>query len=444
MNIADYIKNNLPLWPNCINHFLLRINVFGSLVYGRSYRKIKKHLNEANPEQLLIESVNHAIRNVPYYRKRYKDTVILSYDDFREKIQFIDKEEVMSHWEEFLVEGIDWNKVVTGTTGGTSGKPLKLVMPKNRYSWEMAYMHSLWEKTGWHYHITGIIRNHDLHGKDYAINPIMKNIIFDPHRMSESYAKRIFNVLKKYHVKYVIAYPSNAYQFCKLCHKQNLNLGFINAFFCGSEEVTEEQRVFFDGNSIKILSFFGHSEKLILGSNDTKSWIFRMESNYGYCELIDKDGKQVKNQGEVGELTGTSFYNRYFPLIRYKTGDYATLEKDGRYLELSKIIGRWDKSLIYKMDGTTTSLTVLNLHGIFYEHIDGIQYCQDEVGYIKVYIIKNDAFDENDEIFIIDYLANAMGGKEYVQIEYVEKLIFQPNGKFLPLISKVNRFRNPS
>lgn len=37
----------------------------------------------------------------------------------------------------------------------------------------------------------------------------------------------------------------------------------------------------------------------------------------------------------------------------------------------------------------------------------------------------------------MEHVVCAMGGLEYVSIEYVDKLIFQPNGKFLPLISLV-------
>lgn len=438
MSLGDYIKNELPKWPNWFNSILLRMNCFGGLVYGFSYRKYKKNLNDAEPEQLLFAIVNYAIKHVPYYRDKYGELTIHSIEEFRDRIGFIDKDEVMSHWDDFLVENIDWSKVSVGTTGGTSGKPLKLVFPNNRYAWELAYMHCQWEKVGWHYHLRGVIRNHKLQGRNFAINPITREIIFDPHRMSDEYAKIVLEILHRFKIKYIQAYPSNAYQFCKLCVKQGLDIGFIKAFLCGSEGVTEAQQAFFNHYGIKILSFYGHSEKLILGSNDLSSNNIRIESNYGLCELIDADGNSVTKIGEMGEMTGTGFYNRFFPLIRYRTGDYAILAKTGRFMELSKIMGRWDKSLIYRLDGTTTSLTVLNLHSDFYEHVDGIQYVQDTKGYIKVLIIKNEIYSQSDEDFILQHVATAMGGEEFVEIKYVDKLILQPNGKFLPLLSRIS------
>jgi phenylacetate-CoA ligase len=41
---------------------------------------------------------------------------------------------------------IDHKNYDHGTTGGTSGKPLKLIVPKNRYVVEMATMHTLWKR----------------------------------------------------------------------------------------------------------------------------------------------------------------------------------------------------------------------------------------------------------------------------------------------------------
>ena len=437
MSIADYIKNKLPYWPNWINFILLKLNIFGGWVYGRAYRKCKNTIDTTNPEDKLLKIVNYAIGHVPYYRKRYGDLIIHSKQEFEEKIGFIDKDEVMSHWDEFLSDEIDWSKCHTGTTGGTSGKPLKLVTPRNRYSWELAYMHRLWNKAGWNYDVRGIIRNHDLKERDYVINPIMKEIIFDSHKMSESYALRVYQVLRKFKVKYITAYPSNAYQFSSFCIKQKLDISFIKAFLCGSEGVTYEQKQFFERNNIKILSYYGHSEKLILGSNELSSSVFTMERGYGLCELLDSNDVSVDDAGEMGELVGTTYHNYYFPLIRYKTGDYATLISRKENLQLENIVGRWDKTLLFRKDGTTIALSVLNLHGDFYEHIDGIQYFQEKIGYIKVLIIKNSQYTDADEDFIKEHLGVAMGGKQYVDIVYSDNLVFQPNGKFLPLISKI-------
>lgn len=444
MNIADYIKNELPQWPNWFNVILLKCNVFGGWVYGKSYRHYSKTIDEINPKEKLLEMVNYAIKNVPYYREKYGDLVVHSIGEFEDKIGFINKDEVMANWDKFIADNADLSKCITGTTGGTSGKPLKLVNSKDRFSVELAFMHKMWETTGWKYDLRGVIRNHKLpDSRIYILNPITKELIFDAFRMSSDYAAKIVQTLRHFKVKYIQAYPSAAYQFCKICKSNGLDISFLRCFLCGSEAVTKEQYLFIENvMGIKVFSWYGHSEKLILGGTIDTSHNIYIEPHYGFFELIDKNDGVISEKGKIGEITGTTFFNRYMPLIRYKTGDYAVLYEDhidiNEYAVLSDIYGRWDKNLIYKKDGTTTSITALNLHNGIYERIDGLQYIQNEIGVLELNIIKGAGYTSLTENELISYIENALEGELKVKIKYVDKLMTLPNGKFLPLISFIN------
>ena len=271
----------------------------------------------------------------------------------------------------------------------------------------------------------------------------MKEVIFDTFRMNEEYAFRCWRVLKKYHIHYIHAYPSSFYLFCKLCVKQNLNLDFIKVAFLASEGITNEQRQFFEEKGITIYSFYGHSEKLILAGNSPGNNYYQIEENYGYCELIDDKGHVIREQGVLGEMVGTTFFNRIFPLIRYKTGDYSkyaeAINTKGGQRYLDEVEGRWDAGKIYKADGTYISTASLNMHTDIYSHIDGLQYLQEEKGKLIVCIIKNKLYTPADEESVMSMFAEAMGSKEAVKIRYVDRLIFQTNGKFLQLISKIKK-----
>lgn len=443
MGLADYIKTELPKWPNWINNILLKMNFLSNRVYGPKYDEKAKEIEQMMPETELVNMVNFAIENVPYYRKKYGNLRISSVKEFEEKIAFIDKDEVMAHWQDFLVDNIDRSKCITGTTGGTSGKPLKLVIPKNRYLREMVFVNKWRKHSGWE---TGkkraMIRNHRLPAnKDYTINPITCDFIFDAFRINDEYAKKIYNIMKKNNIQFIHAYPSAVCQFLRLCKKQDLDLSFLKAVLLSSEAVTDDQAyLIMQTCGLKLSYTYGHSEKLIFAANDCTDLDLIIDPKYGHFELIDNQGRSIVKVGEIGEMVGTTLFNRYMPLIRYRTGDFAELgEKKNGNTTLKKIYGRWDKSTIYRNDGTTTSLTALNLHGDFYEHINGMQYIQEEKGKLIVLLIKNELYTNKDEEFIKSHLGNAMLGAENVEIRYVEKLIIQPNGKFLPIISKIQQ-----
>ena len=148
MGLADYIKKKLPTWPNWINIILLNCNFLKSNIYGFSFGKVREKVNSLDEEKALLDVVNFAIKNVEYYRKRYAGVEIKTIEDFKSKIGFIDKDEVMVHWDEFIADNIDWTKNNVGTTGGTSGKSLKLVTPTNRYLREAVFIEKCWGKYG--------------------------------------------------------------------------------------------------------------------------------------------------------------------------------------------------------------------------------------------------------------------------------------------------------
>jgi len=225
-----------------------------------------------------------------------------------------------------------------------------------------------------------------------------------------------------------------------------LDLSFLKSFLCGSEAVTDEQQRFISEElGIKILSWYGHSEKLVLGGFCEGNKMIHIEPSYGYFELINEQKKDITHSKGFGEIVGTTFYNRVMPLIRYKTGDFADCSESfcsscNRSLPLlNKIYGRWDKSVIYRADNTTTSLTALNLHSELYTNIDNMQYLQEEKGKLTVLIIRNSKYTKETENKLIAHFKYGMGEGSIVEIHYVNELIYQPNGKFLSLISKIEQ-----
>lgn len=445
MNFPDYIKNRLPDWPNWINVSLYYCNLFGKYAYGRNYLRILNQIDSIDSEKRLLEIVNYAIEHVAYYRNRYGNLHINSIHEFEERIKPIDKNEVMSHWEEFCCDDVMKYAYVTGTTGGTSGKPMKLLLPRNRYLHSLAFWHKELKWYGWNYDAKAVIRNHKLAAdRIYKVNPITKEFYFDAFRVDTDYSRKIWQIMRRYHIKYLYAYPSGGYQFLKYCHNQSLDLSFIRLCILSSEDITENQRYFIEQElHIPIYATYGHSEKLIRAATCPYSEKYHIEPCYGYCELIDSFGRVIQSPNQEGELVGTTFINRLFPLIRYRTGDYSSYADTNcmhhkSYKLLNRIQGHWDKSIIYRSDGGYTSIAALNLHGEIYEHIDGLQYIQHKKGQLTVLIIPNRKYiDSTDTPFLKKHFENALGTDSEIELQFVNKLQFQPNGKFMPLITTV-------
>jgi phenylacetate-CoA ligase len=104
-------------------------------------------------------------------------------------------------------------------------------------------------------------------------------------------------------------------------------------------------------------------------------------------ELLDDEHQIITQPGVSGEITGTGYFNRVMPLIRYRTADYGTLDQPGpcpycgrMHQRLATIEGRLQEYLILK-DGTRFPATNINaIHGLFFSYMYRFQFIQNQPG----------------------------------------------------------------
>ena len=197
--------------------FLAKINFIYPNFLGIEFIQykyfLKKYYLSYDNTSMLIKSVNTALMNIPYYQQMGIKN-INSISAFENEIPFLDKDIVRKSWESFLLPHMAKRKVIEDTTGGTAGRPLKIIIPKNRHVVELNTVFSMWEKAGWKGDLRAVMRNNRLKPNQiFSVNPIKKEVIFDGYNTDDVYYEKIYNVLKHYNIQFIHAYPSSAYQF---------------------------------------------------------------------------------------------------------------------------------------------------------------------------------------------------------------------------------------
>lgn len=125
----------------------------------------------------------------------------------------------------------------------------------------------------------------------------------------------------------------------------------------GAEPWSEEMRVQLEESmGIKAIDIYGLSE--VMGPGVSIECIeaqdgLHIAEDYFLAEIIDPETGEVLPYGEVGELVFTSLTKEAFPVIRYRTGDIASLNPEkcqcGRTsMRMSRIKGRVDDMLIIR------------------------------------------------------------------------------------------------
>jgi len=384
-------------------------------------------------------NANKAIDIIPFYRNYPK---INSVGDFKH-LPFIDKEIVNQNQKKILNSnaGCIFNDWVS--TGGTSGKPLSLLMPKKRFIQEYSAMYSIWNKTNWDFDRRAVIRNNKI-SNGYKYKCFDNAFIFDGFNSDVEYFEYIYTILRNKNIQYIHAYPSIAYEISKFFKKQKKDVSFIKAFLSGSENIYDYQVDLIEKDlGIRFFNWYGHSEKLILAGYCEHTRDYHIEPYYGYFELIDIDGKVIDKPGEIGEIVGSSIHNAAMPLLRYRTGDFAEFvgdrcDKCGRKVPIIRNIkGRWNGEKIFNVDKSYVTTTALNLHSDLYRVIEGIQFIQEKYGVLDVLIIPSEGLNERNEMLLKEHFQSKFNLDFKINLLKVNHLKKNKNGKFLQLISSL-------
>lgn len=125
----------------------------------------------------------------------------------------------------------------------------------------------------------------------------------------------------------------------------------------GAEPWSEEMRAKLEETfNLKAVDIYGLSEIMGPGvsieCHEAQNGLHVQEDHF-YVEVIDPDTLQPVPEGEVGELVFTSLTKEAFPVIRYRTGDLASITREkcicGRTtVRMSRVKGRTDDMIIIR------------------------------------------------------------------------------------------------
>ena len=131
----------------------------------------------------------------------------------------------------------------------------------------------------------------------------------------------------------------------------------VRSFILGAEPWTEEMRREIEGKlHAHAVNIYGLSEIIGPGvSNEcveAKDGAHLMEDHF-LAEIVDPKSGQPLAEGDVGELVITTLTKEAMPLIRYRTGDLCSINRQpcicGRtHARMSRVLGRADDMLIIR------------------------------------------------------------------------------------------------
>ena len=417
----------------------------------------KKELEEYQMDEL-AKLLHHAYENVPYYKRVFnergiKPRDIQNFDDLK-RLPYLTKDEVRNNLEDLIAKNIPKENMAYVTTGGTSGKPLGIYIEKKNNRIRSAFDWRHWNWMGYQFYDKCVVLRGNLINKKGNNEPawweyyVEKNyLILSSYDMTNENLPKYVEKIEEYNPIIMRGYPSTLEVLAKCIKENNLKIntkGNIKAIATSSENFYQGQRrLIEDVFKCPIFDLYGNSEQTVRLGECEKHEGYHVFLENSYVEIINKEGKKVTREGEIGEIVGTGFTNYAVPLINYKTEDFAiftnrTCSCGRKGLPLVKEIkGRWFQERIITKNGNYILITAMNSHSDIFDNVKQFQYYQDDVKKVILRIVKKDTYSDADTRKILNELQSKLKNQIKLEIQFFPEIPRTDRGKHKFLIQKL-------
>mgnify|MGYP001268506645 CR=1 FL=1 len=455
MTLINKIYNNIPIPLQNLAVTLegMRIN---RQRYNKNYKKILLDYLESDTfsiekirktrllklKQLLI----FANENSNYYKELFSqkkfDPRNLQSEEELKVLPVLSKNEIKAFYKDIVISKLKNERIFYTHTSGTTGSGL--VFPiTGKFSdhqwavwWRNRLRHGIMQDD-WCGYFGGrsIVPINQSIPPFFRTNLAGKQIMFSAYHINEKNLESYISKLSSSKVQWIHGYPSVITLLAGYILTKNLKSKLsIKKISLGAENLSLFQKTLIQkAFNVNPIQHYGLAEG-VANISELENGRFRVDEDYSFVEFIKKENNQH-------QIVGTSLTNYAFPLIRYSTGDLATLDnvdKNGwRYVQ--DIDGREEDYIIL-----SDNSKVGRLDHIFKDitKIKECQFVQYEIGAVDLMIVKSHEFSQIDEQQIRKYVNSYLGNKIVLTIKYVDKIEKTSNGKLRFVVSKVKNKKN--
>jgi phenylacetate-CoA ligase len=394
-------------------------------------------------DRKLVELINHAYYNVPYYYELFKKLGLkpedISTKEDLIKLPILTKEEIRKNYPEKILSGNLKKKdyYITGSSGST-GEPLKYLISKEAYSMNTAAKLRGWYWMGYRLgdKFVKLSQNPRKKTEKKLQDLINRDRYLYVQQLTNENFKNIYEELRLYQPRIIRGYPDPLMFLALYIQKNGRNDIYPIAINTTGNVLYPEARELIEKQfNCRIFDSYNSEAGAVAFECETHS-SYHLAMEYAITEIIH-DGKEAEPD-QKGKLITTDLLNYAMPFIRYDTQDIVTKGPGkctcGRNLEIiTRIEGR-DNDILITPSGKY--LIVHNFTGYFqrsdtpaYGKVDQFQVMQKSIDYIEINLVKGNGFTEEIREEILKYWQDYIGNDVHVKVNVVEQIPLTVSGK---------------
>lgn len=414
-----------------------------------------RELQLASLKQLLL----HASASCPYYRDAWRllklePRDVQSMDDFQQW-PLIDRDAIrVNRWQ--MRADSTALRLITKSTGGSSGVPLEFDLNEDSNDQRMAAMHRGY---GWAGALPGTRQWHLWGGaagaqsrakraKDALYHRLYRRSMSNSFAMSDTRLPLYLKQLNRCRPQTIVAYTNPMYFFASVLQERGLVPYSPKSIIVGAEKLHAFQRETIERVfQAPVFETYGSREFMLIGAECAEHSGLHLTMENLLVEILDNDGKPTAN-GEEGNVVITDLTNYGMPFVRYMNGDRAIAGLSqcacGKSLPLlKKVVGR-RLDMIATPDGR-------QVPGEFFPHVmkeykavRRFQIVQDDVQVIQVRLVVNGQWTDSARRGLEQQILEVVGDSVDLDIAIVDDIPLTQAGKLQVVVRRLPATAGPS
>jgi len=414
------------------------IDLFRGSCIGKHYRELATVFAEPEKKANLVKErldriISHATSTTAFYKK-YSDIQNLG------QLPVIQKRVIKDNYNEFLSSSFSRNELVTTHTSGSYGMPFTFYLTKNKRARQLAEVifFNEWAgyKVGMKYtqfrlpHCKKTVFKYSGNIRLFLQN----GFLIKPDKIDIAWLEGTRNFLKDKKIKFIIGYPRALLPLAEYCREQGDTAAdfHIQGIITGAEPLLQLDRDVFENLfGCIVLDRYSSNELGVISHECRSHKTHHLNLSSHYIEILKMDSDEPAGPGELGRVVVTDYFSDAMPLIRYDTGDTASLSERpcdcGLYGPVFEKIGGRFVENIHSTDGKI-------IHSMAISHLFTLSQCIVQYQFIQKgqfdYLIKLIVRkDFSDEEALREKLKSLLGEKANLSFEYVDTIEALPSGK---------------
>jgi phenylacetate-CoA ligase len=406
------------------------------LVFLNKSQFFSKKQIEDYQNMRLRHLIKHAYTQVPYYRKLF-DSLNLKPESIKtkkdlDKIPFLTKSIINLNKEEFRAKNY-LNSSYAKFTSGSTGEPTKFYQTKEDFSWIWAAHFRAW---GWAGYTPGkkyikISINDDRHLFKKKLQDMLfrsKYILIE--KLQSEDIKKYVDAIIKYKPTTIYGYSSSLNIISDYMSENNIFHKVKSIITTGDNLLPNFRKTIEKQFLCDVFDEYGCGGEGLPIAQQCCEGTYHMNDELMISEVINN------------ELYITSLNNYAMPLIRYKIGDFVTINPDckcGRHLSSLKSIDGRSHDIVRTKKGVRL---VVHFFTVLFEYLEGInkfKVIQNDITGIKIQMVVDNKYSKKEtEDKIIYAIQNAAGKNFDIRFEYLDEIPLEKTGKQKLIASKLN------